>query len=342
MAALQGPGSAAQGSPAELEVPQVTKVGVGVLLVKRPPEEGGEPLVLVGRRCGTLGVVKAATVHNVRRARQICGQGSHSAQCCANAGRQAWMPSPCAPRLSAGCACRKGSHGAGTYALPGGHLEFGEGFEQCGAREVLEETGIDLTGNLKSIQLAYATSDLIDGSKHYVTVFVRAQVPDVSVPATLPKGRAGSRVHDKTDHTSTPAATAGHRGAAARTAQVRRLVMGALVPDPGAPLPANDLAACQPVQAAVSTRLALQPVVLQVTREARPNKSSCRYGVTPTITFRLHACCSSLASQVVLLAHHHHRRHPPRAVLALRPHIACTRPLSGPTPTGGTADSRAH
>ncbi|KAK0545689.1 hypothetical protein OC844_007323 [Tilletia horrida] len=39
---------------------------------------------------------------------------------------------------------RKGAHGAGTLALPGGHLELHESFEDCAVREVLEETGIEL------------------------------------------------------------------------------------------------------------------------------------------------------------------------------------------------------
>ncbi|KAK0549201.1 hypothetical protein OC846_001697 [Tilletia horrida] len=39
---------------------------------------------------------------------------------------------------------RKGSHGAGKIALPGGHLELHESFEDCAVREVLEETGIEL------------------------------------------------------------------------------------------------------------------------------------------------------------------------------------------------------
>ena len=37
---------------------------------------------------------------------------------------------------------RKGSHGSGTWALPGGWLEVGESFEECGTRELAEETGI--------------------------------------------------------------------------------------------------------------------------------------------------------------------------------------------------------
>jgi ADP-ribose pyrophosphatase YjhB (NUDIX family) len=36
---------------------------------------------------------------------------------------------------------RRGSHGAGDYAAPGGHLEYGESFETAVRREVREETG---------------------------------------------------------------------------------------------------------------------------------------------------------------------------------------------------------
>ena len=40
--------------------------------------------------------------------------------------------------------CRRGAHGAGEYALPGGHVEYMESFEDCLRREIREEVGIEI------------------------------------------------------------------------------------------------------------------------------------------------------------------------------------------------------
>lgn len=62
---------------------------------------------------------------------------------------------------------RKGTHGSGYFAPAGGHLEFGETVEECAIRELEEETGLKTT----SVKLGPWTQDLIDGSKHYITLF---------------------------------------------------------------------------------------------------------------------------------------------------------------------------
>ncbi|KAK9063762.1 hypothetical protein SSX86_017634 [Deinandra increscens subsp. villosa] len=85
---------------------------------------------------------------------------------------------------------RRSSVGRNTFALPGGRLEFGvllyfqgESFEECAAREVKEETGLDI----KDIQFVTVTNDVFtEAAKplHLVAVFMRAYLAD---PDQLPQ-----------------------------------------------------------------------------------------------------------------------------------------------------------
>lgn len=61
---------------------------------------------------------------------------------------------------------RKGAHGAGEYAFPGGHLEHGESFAACALREVAEECGVEV-GSLR-FQLLANVLDFLP--KHYVLI----------------------------------------------------------------------------------------------------------------------------------------------------------------------------
>ena len=61
---------------------------------------------------------------------------------------------------------RKGSHGAGEYAFPGGHLEHLESFEQCAQRETLEECGITI-GN---VRFQFVANVQTYAPRHYVHV----------------------------------------------------------------------------------------------------------------------------------------------------------------------------
>lgn len=61
---------------------------------------------------------------------------------------------------------RKGSHGEGEYAWPGGHMEYMESFEDCTKREVMEETGMEI-GNIRFLRLLNLKTY---APKHYVDV----------------------------------------------------------------------------------------------------------------------------------------------------------------------------
>ncbi len=66
---------------------------------------------------------------------------------------------------------RKNTHGAGTYAIPGGHLEYMESFADCASREVFEECGI----TIKNITFQYIANSVAYAPKHYVQIGVTAE-----------------------------------------------------------------------------------------------------------------------------------------------------------------------
>ena len=67
---------------------------------------------------------------------------------------------------------RKGKHGDGEWSFPGGKLDFGESFEECARREVLEEVGIEISNP----EYVNVTNDLFpDYDLHFITVFMKSK-----------------------------------------------------------------------------------------------------------------------------------------------------------------------
>lgn len=63
---------------------------------------------------------------------------------------------------------RLDSHGAGTFMIPGGHLEYGESFEQCAVREATEECGLsDFV-----VKGVVSLGNDIEYGKHYISIGV--------------------------------------------------------------------------------------------------------------------------------------------------------------------------
>lgn len=73
---------------------------------------------------------------------------------------------------------RLNSFGAGTWAPPGGHLEFGETFEECAIREVYEEIDLKITN-----PRFFATTNTIlqEQNNHGFNIFMIAEHPEEKV-----------------------------------------------------------------------------------------------------------------------------------------------------------------
>ncbi|MDP3741781.1 MAG: NUDIX hydrolase [Candidatus Micrarchaeota archaeon] len=77
---------------------------------------------------------------------------------------------------------RTGAHGANTWSLPGGHLEFNESIENCAKREAMEEFNVEI----KNVKVLGITEDImLEENKHYVTIFVDSELASGSEPKIM-------------------------------------------------------------------------------------------------------------------------------------------------------------
>lgn len=73
---------------------------------------------------------------------------------------------------------RKGAHGEMSWGPPGGHIEFGESFEECAIREVLEETAL----KIENPKFLAVTNDFFESdAKHYISIFMTANYNETQI-----------------------------------------------------------------------------------------------------------------------------------------------------------------
>lgn len=85
----------------------------------------------------------------------------------------------------------EGKFGQGTYGTFGGHLEFGESFEDCLKREAMEEMGIEI-----KVGDFICVSNLIDGNHHYVDLVFSVEIVNGDPKIMEPEKHESLEWHD--------------------------------------------------------------------------------------------------------------------------------------------------
>lgn len=89
---------------------------------------------------------------------------------------------------------RKGAHGAGSWSVPGGHVEMGELPEQTVIREVMEEAGIEV----KEPKFVGFTNDCFpEEGKQYITLIYAVEYVKGEAKLIEPEKAAEIRWVDK-------------------------------------------------------------------------------------------------------------------------------------------------
>ena len=87
---------------------------------------------------------------------------------------------------------RLSSHGSGTWSIPGGHLEFGETFEETALRELKEEAGLtDVT-----VRGLISLHNERNYGKHYVNIGILLEWKSGEPYAAEPEKSANWHWHD--------------------------------------------------------------------------------------------------------------------------------------------------